>query len=213
MQISRIKTVSFTLLLALAGPVAYGGEFNLVANIGDPMPEFNDLPSVGNDTISSSDLTEDVIVLAFLANHCPWVKGMDGDLVKLVAEMKGRSVKVVGVSVNHMEADRLPAMKAHSAKVGYNFAYVFDESQEIGRKLGAARTPEYFVFNKERELVYMGLLYNSPARMTRDGSVKYTNGDPTEFYVRDAIEAALSGKAAPLAETRAQGCSLEYVQQ
>ena len=71
MQFSGITTVSLTLLLALTGSAAYGGEFNLVANIGDPMPEFNNLPSVGGDTVSSTDLTEDVVVLAFLAKPLP----------------------------------------------------------------------------------------------------------------------------------------------
>jgi peroxiredoxin len=185
-------------------------EYNKVVDIGAPLPEFRNLPATDGTKLSSSDVKEDVLVLVFLANHCPWVKGLDGDLIKLVDGMKGRSVRIVGVSVNHREADRLPAMKEHGAKVGYNFTYVYDESQEVGRKLGATRTPEYFVFNKERKLVYMGLLHDSPAQMRRDGSVSYTKGQPTRFYVKEAVEAALSGKSAPVAETRAHGCTVEY---
>ena len=58
-------------------------------------------------------------------------------------------------------------MKKHAANYGYNFTCIYDESQEVGRRLGATRTPEYFVFNQERKLIYMGLLHNSPARMRR----------------------------------------------
>jgi hypothetical protein len=124
--------------------------------------------------------------------------------------MKEESVRFVGFSVNLREEDRLPAMTEHASRVGYCFKYVFDESQEFGRKLGAARTPEFFVFDTDRKLVYTGLIHNSPALMQQDGSVRYSDGEPTNFYLRDAILAALNGEPAPVAETRAQGCNVEY---
>ena len=94
--------------------------------------------------------------------------------------------------------------------MGYNFSYVFDESQELGRQLGATRTPEYFVFDKERKLQYMGLLYNSPAKMNADGSVRHINGDVTDNYASDAIAALLAGEKVATPETRAHGCSVKY---
>ena len=102
-------------------------------------------------------------------------------------------------------------MIEHAKKNGYNFTYVFDESQEIGRKLGATRTPEYFVFDKSRKLAYMGAIHDSPARQTQDGSISYTKGEPSEFYVEKAISALLAGRTPDPAETRAHGCSVEYV--
>ena len=90
--------------------------------------------------------------------------------------------------------------------------YVYDESQELGRALGATRTPEYYVFDQDRELVYMGLLHDSPASKRRDGTIHYTEGEPTEFYVADAVKALLAGREIPIAETRAHGCSVEYEQ-
>ncbi len=208
----RSRTVRLIIFfsLILAATLLFGGKYNEIVNIGAPFPQFSNLPAADGSALSAKDLREDVVVLVFLANHCPWVKGMDGDLVKTVSEFKGKSVRFVGVAVNHRNDDRLPAMKEHAARSGYNFTYIYDESQELGRKLGATRTPEYFVFNKERKLVYMGLLYNSPASMRSDGSINYTKGTPTEFYVKDAVEAVLSGKPAPVAETRASGCTVEY---
>ncbi len=186
------------------------GKYNQILNIGDTLPSFTDLPSIDNSTLSSADIDEEVVVLVMLANHCPWVKGMDQDLVKLVDSFKGRSVKVVGFGVNLREDDRLEAMKTHAKTVGYNFSYIFDETQKLGRDLGATRTPEYFVFDKDRKLTYMGLLYNSPAKMNKDGSIRHINGEPSEFYASDAINTTLAGRSVLIAETRAHGCSAKY---
>jgi peroxiredoxin len=212
MKSAKSKTCFVVVLVAIvvSSSVAIAGKYNAVVDVGDPVPTFGKLPTTSGSHLSLNDVKDDVLVLVFLANHCPWVKGGDGDLIKLVDEVEGQSVRVVGVSVNHRQDDRLPAMKEHAAKVGYNFTYVYDESQELGRKLGATITPEYFVFGPDRRLAYMGLLHNSPAMMRGDGTVQYTNGEPTEFYVKDAIEAVLAGKPAPVAETRAQGCTVKY---
>ncbi len=206
----RICTIVGAALLLMGSAGLFAGKYNMVVDIGASMPQFNSLPATDGTTLSSGDLKENVVVLVFLANHCPWVQGMDGDLVRLVNEFKGQSVRIVGVSVNHRAEDRLPAMKEHAARVGYDFTYVYDESQDLGRKLGATRTPEYFVFNKERKLVFMGAIHNSPASMRSDGTVSYTRGTPTQSYLRDAIVAALAGKPAPEPETRVQGCNVEY---
>lgn len=203
------SVAAIALMLAAALP-ASAGQYNKVVDLGAPLPSFTDLPATDGSRVSSADLSEDVVVLVFLANHCPWVRGMDGDLVKLAREIQGESVRVVGVSVNRREADRLPAMIEHAKKAGYPFTYVYDESQELGRRLGATRTPEYFVFGKDRRLAYMGLLHDSPAMERRDGTVNYTEGTPSEFYVRDAVEALLAGRPVSQGETRAHGCSVEY---
>lgn len=190
---------------------AFAGKYNSILDIGDRMPAFNGLPTTAGKTLSSADITEDIVVMVSLANHCPWVRGMDKDLVKLSREFKNQSVHIIGLSMNHREDDRLEAMKQHAIKYGYDFTYAYDESQQLGRALGATRTPEYFVFDKNRELSYMGLLYDSPAKVNFDGSVKHINGEPKEFYVRDAITALLNGKEVAIKETRAHGCSVKYV--
>ena len=191
---------------------ALAGKYNAIMEIGDPLPQFHDLSSISGKTISSDDLTEDILVFVSLANHCPWVRGMDKDLVELANSNIGKSVRIIGLSVNNREDDRLPAMKVHAEKNGYTFEYIYDESQHLGRMLGATRTPEYFVFNNARKLVYMGALYNSPAKMGNDGSVKHINGKPTQFYVRDAIDSLINGKDVAIKETRAHGCSVKYVE-
>jgi peroxiredoxin len=211
-NVSSPLCAAATLLLLLIPGALSAGQFNAVVDIGDSMPEFSDLPAIDGSTLSSSDLEEDLVILVFLANHCPWVQGMDGDLVALVDSLSGKSVRVVGVSVNHREDDRLPAMKRHAQENRYNFTYVFDESQDLGRALGATKTPEYFVFDKDRKLAYMGLIHNSPASKRRDGTINYTRGEPIDFYVEDAVASLLAGEDVDPAETRAHGCSVEYEQ-
>lgn len=208
-----LRVLTFALGLLILVPVlVLAGQYNAVVDIGAPMPEFESLPATDGTTLSSADLDEEIVILVFLANHCPWVKGMDADLVKLVDKIAGDEVRVVGVSVNHREDDRLPAMKEHAAKNGYNFTYIFDESQQLGRQLGATKTPEYFIFGKDRKLTYMGLIHNSPASKRRDGTINYTRGEPTEFYVEDAVEAMQAGQPVSNPETRGHGCSVEYEQ-
>ena len=204
------KTLLFVLLTTLTLAPAWAGQYNSVISIGDPLPAFANLPATDGSRYASTDFDTDVLVLVSLANHCPWVRGMDAGLVELVKQFKGRSVRVVGFAVNHRAEDRLPAMVEHAREAGYNFTYVYDESQQLGRALGATRTPEYFVFGPDRKLAYTGLLTNSPGRITRDGKVMYTNGEPSQFYVHDAVEAVLAGRSPDPAETRAQGCSVEY---
>ena len=206
---------TFITLLAATGLLAVvtasqAGQYNTILDIGDAMPRFANLPATDGKAYSDGDFDADVVVLVSLANHCPWVRGMDQGLIDLVDSFEGKSVQVVGFSVNRRDDDRLPAMVEHGERVGYNFTYVYDESQEIGRALGATRTPEYFVFDRERKLAYMGLLHDSPARETRSGDIMFTNGEPSQFFAYNAINATLEGVPVDPAETRAQGCSVKY---
>jgi peroxiredoxin len=206
---SRKLFCRFVLTFTLAAGTAAAGKYNSVIQIGMKAPTFNNLPATDGKSYSMSDFKEDVLVVVFLANHCPWVRGGERDLIQTVNDFKSKSVRFVGIGVNLRQEDLLPAMKERAAKSGYNFIYLHDPSQEIGRKFGATHTPEYFVLNKDRQIVYTGLLTNSPAVM-EGAAPRYVNGAPKEFYVRDAINAALEGRPAPIAETRAQGCTVEY---
>ena len=197
-------------VFALIPVFALAGTYNSVVNIGDSMPHFEALPSTEGNPVSASDYAEaDILVLVSMANHCPWSNGADADTSKLAEEFAGENVAFLAFSVSHREEDKLAAMITHAEKAEYSFNYVYDESQDLGRALGATATPEYFVYNAERELVYTGLLHNSPAT-SRGGSLRYTEGDPTEFYVRDAIQATLNGQAVAVPETQSFGCVVEY---
>ena len=207
-----LKTIRLLMVLLTLYPLTGStGQYNAVLNIGDPMPAFSKLPTTSDERIDSAQIKASVVVLISLANHCPWVRGMDRDLVALASDYQNKDVEFIGFSVSHREDDRLPAMKQHARNNHYPFTYMYDESQDIGRRLGATRTPEYFVFNRERRLVYMGLLYDSPAKINADGSIHHINGEPRQHYVRDAIDATLAGKPVKISETRAHGCTVKYI--
>ncbi len=204
-------SIPLLVLVVLISAQSFAGKYNAILNIDDPMPSFKNLPATDGSTLSSSDIKASIVVMVSLANSCPWVQGLDPGLVSMADKLKDEDVRIVGFAVNHSKGDRLPAMKEHAEKAGYPFTYIYDESQELGRQLGATRTPEYFVFDRNRKLVYTGLLHDSPARKKRDGSINHINGEPTAFYVENAVTALQSNSAVDPAETRAHGCSVKYV--
>jgi peroxiredoxin len=203
---------SLLLLAALWSIQAGAGQYNSVMDIGDPMPTFSELPTVSGETISSGSIEEDVVVLVSLSNTCPFSRGIEKDLIALVDKFQDKPVKVVAMSFNINSLDKMPKMKERAKESGFNFTYLRDDSQELGRALGTSVTPEFFVFNKDRELVYMGLLHNSPAMEQGPGESVYLRGEPKDFYVENAVQHALAGTEDQIGvrETSAYGCTVEY---
>ena len=101
--------------------------------------------------------------------------------------------------MNKVEDDLLPAMNDKADEKGFRFPYLFDESQQIAKKYGAIYTPEFFVLDQARKVVYMGAMDDSP-----DGK------QVTETYVQQAIDAALVGNTPEVAETPPIGCRVRY---
>jgi peroxiredoxin len=107
-------------------------------------------------------------------------------------------VGFVAINVNTGKADALPAMKERAARKKFNFPYLYDPSQKTAIDYGAMFTPECFVLNKDRKVVYMGAF---------DDRIV----NPQRHYVADAVKAALEGRAAPVAETNAAaGCKIQF---
>ena len=123
---------------------------------------------------------------------------------KLAERYQGESsrVAVVAINVNKIEADQLPAMKKRAEERKFKFPYLYDESQQIAKAYGAVRTPEFFVLNKERRIVYMGAMDDN----TKADQVK-TN------YLDDAIHATLNGQSIATTETPPVGCAIRYVRE
>ncbi len=185
--------------LALIASPALAGKFNKKINVGEKAPSFSGIPAVMGEkeaSISLEDTKEDVVVLVFLANHCPVVTAYE-DRIDLANDFKGKSVKVVGVSVNRMDSDRLPAIKERVKDKGYNYVYGFDESQKIGKAYGASVTPEFFVLDKDRVIRYTGALDDN-----QDES------KVSKTHVKDAVTALLNGETIEVTETRPKGCGI-----
>jgi peroxiredoxin len=176
------------------------GQFNKVLSIGDSAPAWENLVGVDDREHSLSDLDEQsIVVVVFTCNSCPYAVDVEDRLVALHDKYSGRGVALVAINVNRVEQDLLPAMKEKSEAKGFQFPYLFDPSQKIARDYGAIYTPEFYVLDQQRHVVYMGSMDDSP------------NGkEVTRRYVEDAIKGTLAGKQPEVRETVPIGCRVRY---
>lgn len=162
-----------------------------------------DLPGVDGRRHSLEEYADaPVLVLVQSCNHCPYVLAWEGRINALQREYADRGVRIVAISSNDAEAypaDSFERMVEHARDAGYVIDYLYDESQDVARALGSERTPECFVYDAERRLVYHGAVDDN-----RD------ERDVTENYLRDAIEAALAGDVPPVTDTPAVGCTVKW---
>jgi peroxiredoxin len=191
-------------VVCLVAVSAFAGKYNTVISIGDKAPDFSGLPAVqnGEDTsLSLSDLKDDVVVVVFLANHCPVVKAYEDRLIEFTNAYKDKGVKVVGISVSNpkLEQDKIPGIKEYTKDHKSNYIYGYDDTQAVGKAYGAVATPQFFVLDKERKIRYTGALDDNQ----REDKVK-------ETYLKAAVDALLSGKTPATEETKAMGCSITY---
>ncbi len=145
-----------------------------------------------------------VLLVMFICNHCPYVKHVRHELARLTKEYQAKGVAVVGINSNDADAhpDDAPEMMAREKEeFGYTFPYLYDESQEVAKAYQAACTPDFFVFDAGRSLVYRGQLDGS-----RPGnSVPITGKD-----LRAALEAALSGQPISPEQSPSMGCNIKW---
>jgi peroxiredoxin len=197
-----MRWAAFSLLFV--GLVAFGtvqgqGKFNKKISVGSSAPTWSKLPGTDGKKHSLSDLKDkDVVVMVVTCNHCPVAVAYEDRIIDLTRKY-GSRVGVVAINVNSSEEDRLPKMIERAREKGFNFPYLYDESQDVGRAYGASVTPEFFVLNKERKIVYMGAM---------DDSISPQNVKTS--YVEPAVDAALKGSTPAVSETRARGCGVQY---
>ena len=198
----RKMVLSLAALALMASP-AFAGKYNKVVSVGEKAPTFSGIPAALGDqdtSLSLSDIKEDIVVLVFLANHCPVVLNCDDRIIDFANEYKGKGVKVVGVAVSNQKQDLLPGIKEHIAEKKIPYVYGSDETQAIGKAYGATNTPQFFVLDKTRTIRYMGSMDDSA---NNEAKVKKT-------YLKDAVNALLAGKEIEVTETRAVGCGIGY---
>jgi peroxiredoxin len=179
------------------------GEFNDVLNIGDAAPAWVDLPGVDGKKHSLADLkSKQVVVVVFTCNSCPVAEQYEDRLIAFAKKHAGPDspVAVVAINVNRIAEDKLDKMKERAEAKKFNFPYLYDESQKIGKAYGAQYTPEFFVLDKDRKVVYMGAMDDAspPA-------------EAKKFFLDDAVAAALKGTKPATTETLARGCKVRYV--
>lgn len=172
--------------------------------LGTRAPSFS-LPTPDGEVVSLESFRESpALLVMFLCPHCPFVKHVRTGVSKFSREFQARGLGVVAINSNDIEQfpDDSPEKMAEEAKeVGYTFPYLFDESQEIAKQYEAACTPDFFLFDDKRRLVYRGQFDTS-----RPG-----NGIPvTGADLRAATEALLAGRPIPAEQTPSIGCNIKW---
>jgi len=172
------------------------------AVLGAEAPQF-DLPGVDGQSHSLDSYADaNVLVLVQSCNHCPYVQAWEGRLSAIASDYADRGVRVVAVNsndvVSHPE-DSLEEMQRRSREQGFTFEYLYDEPQAVAQALGAERTPEVFVYDRDRQLRYHGAIDDN-----RDET------GVSQQYLRDALDALLAGSDPAVAETPAVGCTVKW---
>jgi peroxiredoxin len=197
----RKVLLSLVAISAIAIP-ALAGKYNTAISVGDKAPTFSGIPAIYNGeetSVSLPDLKEDVVVVVFLANHCPVVQAYEDRLVEFTNDYKSKGVRVVGIAVSSSPVDKLPRIKDYMKEHKSSYIYGYDETQAVGKAYGATKTPQFFVLDKERKIRYTGAMDDSQSE-----------SKVTKTYLRDAVDAVLKGETPAVVETRATGCGVQY---
>ena len=172
--------------------------------LGSIAPGFR-LPDVKGNPVSLSDFPDALgIVIVFMCNHCPYVKHLRNELAQLAKDYLPRGVTVIGINSNDVAAYPAdsPAKMAEEVKsAGYVFPYLYDETQNVAKSYHAACTPDFFLFDQNKALVYRGQFDDS-----RPG-----NGIPvTGKDLRGALDALLAGTAVSPNQKPSIGCNIKW---
>jgi peroxiredoxin len=174
----------------------------MTLTLGSTAPDFS-LPAVDGTTRSLSDYADaPVLALVQSCNHCPYVQAWEGRMSDLQRAYAGQGFRLVAVSSNdaaRYPEDSFDAMRERARAQDFAFDYLYDESQALARTLGSQRTPEVFLFDADRRLVYHGAIDDN-----RDETAVESQ------YLRDAIDATLERRDPPVAETPAVGCTVKW---
>ena len=172
--------------------------------LGTRAPDFS-LPDTEGNIISNNDFKNaPALLVIFMCNHCPFVKHVLKAMVDLVKEYQEKGVAVVGINSNDVASfpEDSPEMMAKIAQEeGFTFPYLYDETQEVAKAYRAACTPDFFLFDKQRRLVYRGQMDDS-----RPGNdIPITGAD-----LRAALDAVLAGKQISNEQKPSMGCNIKW---
>jgi peroxiredoxin len=171
--------------------------------LGTPAPDFR-LASFDGKVHALDDFRDAKgLVVAFICSHCPFVKHLRDEFARFARDYQAKGIAVVAINSNDIETypqDGPEGMSAEARTVGYTFPYLFDETQAVAKAYRAACTPDFFLFDQQRKLVYRGQFDD-----TRPGK-----GTPTGADLRAACDALLGGKAIPKEQKPSVGCGIKW---
>jgi peroxiredoxin len=175
-----------------------------MARLGTQAPEFS-LVNVDGRTVSLADLSDSrALLVIFMCNHCPFVKHLANALAQFADETMDRGLAIVGINSNDVAnypADSPEQMVREAEERGYRFPYLYDESQDVAKAYHAACTPDFFLFDGNRRLVYRGQFDDSRP----DSGRPITGAD-----LRAAVDAVLAGRQPKDEQLPSIGCNIKW---
>jgi peroxiredoxin len=195
-----MKNSSF---MALAASISLAASaFGL--NIGDKAPSSSvKMKNVDGSAVSIADVAgKEGTLVVFSCNHCPFVKAWQGRIASVGNAAKAKGVGVIVINSNDPTAnaeDSYAEMQKRSKDLGFTFPYVVDATSDVALAFGATRTPEAFLFDKDGKLVYHGAIDDSKEA-----------DQVSKHFLQDAVDAAVAGRAVPVAETKFVGCGIKF---
>jgi peroxiredoxin len=172
--------------------------------LGTPLPSFS-LPDFNGKVVSDADFKgSKALLVAFICEHCPFVRHVRSEFARFAKEYDAKGLKVVAIMSNSIEEfpqDGPEGMKKEAQEAGYVFPYLFDKDQNVAKAFKAACTPDLFLFDSSRRLVYRGQFDGSRPK----NSVPVTGAD-----LRAAADAVLAGNAPSETQRPSMGCNIKW---
>jgi thiol-disulfide isomerase/thioredoxin len=173
--------------------------------LGTKAPNFNLIDPVTSEMVSLDDIKgEKGTVVMFICNHCPYVKHVNEEIVRVCNDYRVVGFGFVAINSNDVEKypDDSPAeMIIHADKNDYSFPYLFDETQEVAKEYDAACTPDFYLFDDELKLIYRGQLDNS-----RPGNGIPVNGRD----LREALDNVMNNHPQRIDQNPSMGCNIKW---
>lgn len=170
-----------------------------------PAPDFNLTDVISNQIISLDNFKDKkALLIMFICVHCPYVKHVQAELAKIGRDYQDKDICLVAISSNDVAnypEDAPEGMVRMAKELGFTFAYCYDETQETAKAYHAACTPDFFLFNQDRKLVYRGQLDNS-----RPGSDTPVTGRD----LRSAVDAVLTNQPVSPDQKPSLGCNIKW---
>lgn len=181
--------------------------------LGSPAPDFL-LPSTEGGNVSLNDFRDaDALVVLFICNHCPYVIHIAPALSALAAHYLEKNIAFVAINSNDVRnypADSYDLMKVEKLKRNYPFPYLMDETQEVAKAYGAACTPDIYVFDKNRKLVYRGQFDETRPHRISSGNYDSQGNPATGEDLRRTLDLILAGEPVPDDQYPAMGCNIKW---
>ncbi len=174
-------------------------------DLGTTLPAFR-LRDINGKAVTSNDFgASRGLLVAFICPHCPYVRHVRNEFARLARDVQQRGISVIAINSNDATAfpdDSPEGMRQDASEVGYTFPYLVDDTQEVAKSFRAACTPDFFLFDNQRRLVYRGQFDDSRPRT----QVPVTGKD-----LMAAIDALLAGKPVSPDQRPSMGCNIKWL--